>query len=47
MDERKKEPNWTELVEQKWGQIYPDIIRGMRADGHPDKEIYEELEAWG
>ncbi len=45
--EAVREPNWTELLEKEFGKAYPDIIRGMRADGHPDKETYELLDTWG
>lgn len=44
-----KEPNWTELLNQTWAndKVYGTLVSGMRADGHPDKEIYQLLESFG
>lgn len=53
MEERKQEckqePNWTELLEKEWATdpVYGSLVKGMRADGHPDKEIYQLLDTWG
>ena len=43
-----KEINYTELLEKEYSQfkVAESLIRQFRADGTPDKEIYEFLESF-
>lgn len=47
MDERKEEPNWTELLEKEYRDLYGPLIDAQRKDGHSDKETYLLLESFG
>lgn len=46
--EANKESDRTELLEKEGTNdpVYGILVRGMRADGHPDKETYELLDTW-
>ncbi len=40
------EPNWTELLEQKYpDEVSKQLIDGWRAEGKSDREIYLILES--
>lgn len=47
--ERKEqtEPNWTELLERDYRDIYGNLIDIQRQDGHSDEETYKLLESFG
>lgn len=47
MDERKKEPNWTELLEKEYPDGYDGMVAFFRSQGRTDKEIYQLLESFG
>ncbi len=42
------EPNWTELLEQNYGQDSgaQKLIKLWRSEGQSDKEIYQTLESF-